>query len=111
MAPPVPRLLHDDARVARARLADELPDSEIEPVLDFIVSRREDEDPVIAAFRDAPEDDEPWTDEDEVAMAEVEADRKAGVPPISHEEIKRERAHETAQRRGKTERWAVQSEA
>lgn len=46
-------------------------------------------DPVLAAFRDAPEDDEPWTEEDEVALAEVEADRAAGVPPIPLEEIKR----------------------
>ena len=27
-------------------------------------------DPVLAAFRDAPADDEPWTDEDEAAAAE-----------------------------------------
>ncbi len=51
---------------------------------------KEREDPVIAAFRDAPEDDEPWTDEDEAAMAEVEADRAAGVTPIPLEEIERE---------------------
>jgi hypothetical protein len=35
-------------------------------------------DPVIAAFRDAPADDEPWTDEDEVAAAEGRADLAAG---------------------------------
>jgi hypothetical protein len=33
-------------------------------------------DPVIAAFRDAPVDDEPWTDEDEAAAAA--AGRAAG---------------------------------
>jgi hypothetical protein len=69
------------------KLLDELPESEIEPVVEFIVSRGED--PVIAAFRDAPEDDEPWTEQDEAAMAEVEADRAAGVPTISHEEMLR----------------------
>jgi hypothetical protein len=69
------------------KLLDELPESEIEPVLEFIASCGED--PVIAAFRDAPEDDEPWTEEDEAAMAEVEADRAAGVPTIPFEEIKR----------------------
>jgi len=37
-----------------------------------------DEDPVIAAFRDAPEDDEPWTEEDEAAAAEGRADIAAG---------------------------------
>lgn len=35
-------------------------------------------DPVIAAFRDAPADDEPWTEEDEVAAAEGRADIAAG---------------------------------
>lgn len=38
----------------------------------------EREDPVIAAFRDAPVDDEPWTDEDEAAAAEGRADLAAG---------------------------------
>lgn len=37
-----------------------------------------DTDPVIAAFRDAPLDDEPWTDEDEAAAAEGRADIAAG---------------------------------
>jgi hypothetical protein len=35
-------------------------------------------DPVIAAFRDAPVDDEPWTQDDEVAAAEGRADIAAG---------------------------------
>lgn len=35
-------------------------------------------DPVIAAFRDAPADDEPWTDDDEAAAAEGRADLAAG---------------------------------
>lgn len=35
-------------------------------------------DPVIAAFRDAPVDDEPWTEEDEAAAAEGRADLAAG---------------------------------
>jgi len=47
------------------------------------------EDPVVVAFRDAPVDDEPWTEADERAVAEVEADRAAGVPTIPFEEIKR----------------------
>jgi len=38
---------------------------------------------VIAAFRDTPEDDEPVTAADEEALAEVQADRVAGVPRIS----------------------------
>ncbi len=36
------------------------------------------EDPVIAAFRDAPVDDEPWTDEHEAAAAAGRADLAAG---------------------------------
>jgi hypothetical protein len=35
-------------------------------------------DPVLLAFRDAPLDDEPWTDEDEAAAAEGRADLAAG---------------------------------
>lgn len=35
-------------------------------------------DPVVVAFRDAPEDDEPWTAQDEAAIAEVDADFAAG---------------------------------
>lgn len=49
----------------------------------------EREDPLLRAIAIAPEDDEPWTDEDEAAMAAVEADRAAGVPTIPFEEIKR----------------------
>ena len=35
-------------------------------------------DPVIAAFRDAPSDDEPWSEEDEAAAAEGRSDLAAG---------------------------------
>ena len=48
------------------------------------------DDPMLRAFAAAPIDDEPWTDADTAAIAEVEADRAAGVPTISHDEIKRE---------------------
>jgi hypothetical protein len=36
------------------------------------------DDPVIVAFRDAPTDDEPWTEEDETAAAQGRADLAAG---------------------------------
>ena len=49
----------------------------------------EERDPLLRAIANAPEDDEPWTDEDEAAMAEVRADEAAGVPTIPFEEIKR----------------------
>ncbi len=35
-------------------------------------------DPVIAGFRDAPLDDEPWSEDDEAAAAEGRADLAAG---------------------------------
>lgn len=35
-------------------------------------------DPVIAAFRDAPVDDEPWSEEDEAAAGAGRADLAAG---------------------------------
>lgn len=46
-------------------------------------------DPVIAAFRDAPVDDEPWSDEDEAAAADGRADLVAGRT-VSLEEAMRE---------------------
>ncbi len=67
-------------------LVDELSEPEAERALSLVEKERDD--PVIAAFREAPEDDEPWTDEDEAAMAEVRADEAAGVPTIPFEEIK-----------------------
>ncbi|HEY5198903.1 MAG TPA: hypothetical protein VIJ51_17930 [Solirubrobacteraceae bacterium] len=69
------------------RLVDELSDQEADDAVRYIVQRRDD--PVIAAFRDAPEDDEPLTAADENALAEVQVDRAAGVPRISYAEIMR----------------------
>ncbi len=69
------------------KLVDELSDPEADDALRYIVERRED--PVIAAFRDAPGDDEPFTAADEDALAEVQGDRTAGVPRISYAEIMR----------------------
>jgi len=34
------------------KLLDQVPDSELPPVLEFLASRGNDDDPVIAAFRD-----------------------------------------------------------
>jgi predicted ArsR family transcriptional regulator len=65
------------ARERLHQLVDELSDQEADDALRYIVQRRED--PMIAAFRDAPEDDEPFTAADEDALAEVQADRSAGV--------------------------------
>lgn len=69
------------------KLVDELSEQEADDALRYLAQRREDR--VIAAFRDAPEDDEPVTAADERALAEVQADRAAGVPRISYAEIMR----------------------
>jgi predicted transcriptional regulator len=68
------------------QLVDELSDDEAERALALV--QGEHEDPVIAAFRNAPEDDEPLSDEDERAIAEGRADIAAGRT-VSHEEIRR----------------------
>lgn len=68
------------------KLVDELSDGEADEALRYIAQRRSD--PVIAAFRDAPVDDEPVTTADEQALAEAHADRDAGVARISFAEIK-----------------------
>lgn len=68
-------------------LVDELSDAEAGEALRYIAERRSD--PVVAVFRDAPVDDEPVTLADEQALAEVHADRDAGVARISFAEIKR----------------------
>lgn len=73
------------------KLVDELSEQEANDALRYIAQRRED--PMVAAFRDAPEDDEPVTASDEQALAEVQADRAAGVPRISYEEIKGKHDH------------------
>lgn len=46
------------------------------------------EDPLLLALANAPEDDEPWTEEDEAAVAESRADFAAGRT-ISLEEMPR----------------------
>jgi predicted ArsR family transcriptional regulator len=75
------------ARERLHQLVNELSEQEADDAVRYIVQRRED--PVIAAFHDAPEDDEPFTAADEGALAEVQADRTAGVPRISYAEIMR----------------------
>lgn len=67
-------------------LVDELEEAELAPTLRLFEMRRED--PMIEAFANAPEDDEPWTDEDEAAVAESDADFAAGRT-LSHEEMLR----------------------
>ncbi len=69
------------------KLVDELSEREADDALRYTAQRHEDS--MIAVFRHAPEDDEPVTVADAEALAEVRADRAAGVPRTSYAEIKR----------------------
>ncbi len=73
------------------RFVDDLSERDAERALELVES--EFDDPVIAAFRNAPMDDEPLSSEEEAALAEVAADRVAGVPTIPFEEIKRKHGY------------------
>lgn len=69
-------------------LVDRLGDDDVAPALVLLESRVHD--PLVRLLADAPTDDEPWTPEDEAAVAEVRADRAAGLTPISAEQARRE---------------------
>lgn len=79
------RILAMTTREKLMRAVLDLPDEELDSALEYVASRRED--PMIVAFRDAPEDDEPLTPEEEAALAEADADLAAGRL-IPFEEIK-----------------------
>lgn len=70
------------------KLLDELPESEIEPVVEFIASRGGD--PVLRLLDNAPEEDEEITAEEEAAVQEARDEIAAGVLLIPFDEIKRE---------------------
>jgi hypothetical protein len=69
------------------KLVDELTELEADDALRYLAERHDD--PVIAAFRDAPVDDEPLSAADERALAEVRVDRAAGAARISYAEVMR----------------------
>lgn len=48
------------------------------------------DDRMLRALAKAPEDDEPWTEEEEEAVQEARDELAGGAPAISHEEIKGE---------------------
>ncbi len=72
------------------RVVDEMTDEEAEAMLRRIEALRSD--PFVRFLDEAPTDDEPVAAEEEDAVAEVEADRVAGVPTIPFDEIKRKYA-------------------
>ena len=72
------------------RLIDELPESEVsaaERYLEYL--RLAGHDPVLHAVLNAPDDDEPETDEEQAAVAEARRDVAAGRL-VDLEEVKRE---------------------
>ncbi len=70
------------------KVLDELAESELEPVLEFIASRRED--PLIRRLDEAPLEDEEISAEEEAAVREARDEIAAGVPLIPLEQVKRE---------------------
>jgi hypothetical protein len=80
---------YDSAMTAREELLErvtKLSESEADETLRLLDLQT---DPVVVAFRDAPEDDEPWTETDEAAVVEANTDF-ATRRMVSQEEIKRE---------------------
>lgn len=69
-------------------MVDELSGQEAETLLRRLEALRGDQ--FLRHLDAAPVDDEPVTADEEAAIAEVEADRAAGVPRIPFEDIKRD---------------------
>ena len=72
------------------QVVDELSDEEAEAMLRRVEALRADS--FVRYLDAAPVDDEPVSEEEEAAVAEVDADRAAGVPTIPFDEIKRKYA-------------------
>ena len=71
------------------RLVDELPQKELHGAKRFLEYLRNMGDPFLEALMEAPEDDEPETEEEKAAVAEAYEDLKAGrLIPL--DEVKRE---------------------
>jgi hypothetical protein len=70
------------------QVVEDLTEMEAEQMLD-IIARRRDRDPMIAAFEDAPEDDEPSTAEEDASADEAWESYKRGEA-VSMDEIRRE---------------------
>lgn len=78
-------------REALYRLIDELPDRELDTAERMLGRlRHRDDRRLPRALLQAPEDDEPETDEERVAVSEAYEDLARG-DVISHEELRRER--------------------
>jgi hypothetical protein len=65
----------------------DLPEEQIDATLDFIASRQHD--PLTRLLDNAPDDDEPVTEEDEAALDEAYAELDAGASTMSVDEFRR----------------------
>jgi hypothetical protein len=82
------RITYVTTREKAHQLLDKLPDSELEPVLEFIASRGDDS---FARWLDSrPAEDEKISADESAAVDEAHAELAAGGPTVSHEEMKRE---------------------
>jgi hypothetical protein len=70
------------------KLLDELPESELEPIVEILASRGGD--PVLRLLEDAPEEDEEISPEEEVAVKKARDEIASGVPTIPLEQVMRE---------------------
>jgi predicted transcriptional regulator len=74
---------------ARELLLREAPDwTEHDAEVALRAVQHEHDDPLLRAIANAPEDDEPWTEEDDTAVAEGRADLATGRT-VSHEDMLR----------------------
>jgi hypothetical protein len=69
------------------QVVEEMSEEEAEAMLRRVEALRSD--PFLRYLDAAPVDDEPVTAEEEALLAEVEADRVAGVPRIPFDDVKR----------------------
>ena len=70
------------------KLVDLLPESEWEAARRALEERFSKHDPVLRAFLNAPEDDEPESEEERAAVAEAYKELKSGKG-LSHEDVKK----------------------
>lgn len=71
------------------RLVEELPDGDLHAAKRFLAYLRDMGDPVLRAFLEAPEDDEPETEEERLAVEQAKEEIRQGKG-IPWEEVKRE---------------------
>jgi hypothetical protein len=70
------------------KLLDELPEDELEPIVEILASRGKD--PVMRLLDDAPEEDEEISAEEEAAVQEARDEIAAGVTTIPLEQVMQE---------------------